>query len=226
MNFAQRALHYNQVSPDAWNGFSTIADVYNAYSDADARKQIFLVGPQVHLDPQNTSRYLQPINDRRGSRLVYTPTIANPTQATEGEGARILKFPIDPNHNAQDHGNDFTWFRLAEMIMIKAEAQNEIGQTGAAVTTMNTPINGLTIRSRVGMPAFAAADQASFRTAILNERLFELAGESKRRMDLIRHGRYTAAWQFKPATEPHKILMPIPETQRFANPRLDQNPGY
>jgi hypothetical protein len=77
MNFAQRALHYNQVSPDAWNGFSTIADVYNAFDANDARRQIFLVGPQVHLDPQNPSRYNQPINDRSGARLVYVPTIAN-----------------------------------------------------------------------------------------------------------------------------------------------------
>ena len=226
MNFAQRALHYNQTSPDAWNGFSTIADVYNAFDNADARKQIFLIGPQVHLDPQNPSRFNQPINDRSGARLVYVATIANVEQATEAEGARILKFPLDPNHNAQDHGNDFTWFRLAEMLLIKAEAQNELGQTAAAVATVNQAINGVTIRSRVGMPPFAAADQATFRTAILRERLFELAGESKRRMDLIRHGAYTAAWQYKPATPAHKILMPIPQTQIDANPLLTQNPGY
>jgi hypothetical protein len=226
LNFAQRALHYSQVSPDAWNGFSTIADVYNSFDNADARKQIFLVGPQVHLDPQNPSRYLQPVNDRSGARLNFTPTINNVESATESEGARMLKWPIDPNHNAQDHGNDFTWFRLAEMLMIKAEAQNELGQTAVAVTTMNQTINGVTIRSRVGMPPFAAATQAEFRTNILRERLFELSGEAKRRMDLIRHGRYTAAWQYKPARPDHVILMPIPQTQRDANTLLDQNPGY
>jgi hypothetical protein len=222
MNFLQRALHYTQTSPDAWNGFATIADVYNAYSDADVRKQIFLVGPQVNLDPQNTKLYQQPVNDRSGARLVFTPTIANVEQATEGEGARIAKYPPDPNHNAQDHGNDFTWFRLAEMYLIKAEAQNELGQTAAAVAT----INGTTLRSRVGLGPFVAADQAAFRTAILRERLFEFAAESKRRMDLIRHGRYTAAWQYKAARPDHVILMPIPQNQRDANTLLDQNPGY
>ncbi len=221
MNFLQRALHYRQTNPDAWNGFSTIADVYNAYDDADARKQIFLVGPQVNLDPQSPN-YQQPVNDRSGVRLVFTPTIANVESATEGEGARIAKYPPDPNHNAQDHGNDFTWFRLAEMYLIKAEAQNELGQTAAAVAT----INGTTLRSRVGLGPFVAADQASFRSAILNERLFELAAESKRRMDLIRHGRYTAAWQYKTARPAHIILMPIPQNQIDANPALTQNPGY
>jgi hypothetical protein len=222
MNFIQRSLHYTQTSPDAWNGFSTIADVYNAFSDADQRKQIFLVGPQVNLDPQNTSRYQQPVNDRSGARLVFTPTIANVEQATEGEGARILKYPPDPNHNAQDHGNDFTWFRLAEMYLIKAEAQNELGNLAGALAT----INGTTLRSRVGMPAFTAASQQEFRDAILRERLFELAGESKRRMDLIRHGRFTTAWQYKPARPAHIILMPIPQNDIDANPLLTQNPGY
>jgi hypothetical protein len=222
MNFLQRALHYVQTSPDAWNGFSTIADVYNAFDANDTRREIFLVGPQVNLDPQNTKLYNQPVNDRSGARLVFTPTIANVEQATEGEGARIAKYPPDPNHNAQDHGNDFTWFRLAEMYLIKAEAQNELGQTAAAVAT----INGTTLRSRVGLGPFVAADQATFRTAILRERLFELTGESKRRMDLIRHGAYTVAWQYKPAREAHKILMPIPQNQIDANPALTQNPGY
>jgi hypothetical protein len=226
MNFAQRALHYNQVSPDAWNGFSTIADVYNAFDNADRRKEIFLVGPQVHLDPQNEDRFGLPVNDRSGARLSFTPTIANVESATESEGARMLKWPIDPNHNAQDHGNDFTWFRLAEMLMIKAEAQNELGLTAAAIATMNQTINGVTIRSRVNMPPFAAATPAEFRTNILRERLFELAGEAKRRMDLIRHGRYTAAWLYKAARPDHVILMPIPQTQRDANTLLDQNPGY
>ena len=58
------------------------------------------------------------------------------------------------------------------------------------------------------------------------ERLFEFAGEAKRRQDLIRHGKFTQAWGFKAATEAHKVLMPIPQPQIDANPLLVQNPGY
>jgi hypothetical protein len=226
MNFFNRTLHYAQHSPDGWNGFATIAEVYNAFDANDTRREIFLVGPQVNLDPQSTN-FGQPVNVRgTTTQLVFTVNISNPNQATEGDGARILKFPVDPNHVAQDHGNDFTYFRLAEMFMIKAEAQNELGQTATAVTTMNTVNNGVTLRSRVNMPAFAAANQAAFRTAMLQERLFEFAGEAKRRTDLIRHGQYTRAWFNKPASEPHRILLPIPQTQIDANPLLTQNPGY
>jgi len=62
--------------------------------------------------------------------------------------------------------------------------------------------------------------------AILRERLFELAFEAKRRTDLIRFGKYIAAWQFKAAGDAHLTLMPIPQSQRSANSKLDQNPGY
>jgi hypothetical protein len=108
------------------------------------------------------------------------------------------------------------------MYLIKAEAQNELGNLAGALAT----INGTTLRSRVNMPAFAAATQADFRTAMLRERLFEFAGEAKRRMDLIRHGAFTAAWFNKPPSEAHRILLPIPQTQIDANPQLTQNPGY
>jgi len=66
---------------------------------------------------------------------------------------------------------------------------------------------------------------------ILNERLFELNSEAKRRQDLIRHGGYTACWQFKDATtglpEAHGVRPDaIPQTQIDANPLITQNSGY
>jgi starch-binding outer membrane protein, SusD/RagB family len=223
LHFIQQALHYAQTSPDAWNGWATIAEVYNAFDANDTRRQIFLVGPQVNQDPQATN-YQQPVNVRgTTTQLVFTVNISNPSQATEGDGARVMKFPPDPKHVAQDHGNDFTWFRLAEMYLIKAEAQNEAGNLAGALAT----INGTTLRSRVNMPAFAATSQADFRTQILRERLFEFTNEGKRRMDQIRHGTYTGTWFNKPTADAaHRILLPIPQTQIDANPMLTQNPGY
>ena len=67
---------------------------------------------------------------------------------------------------------------------------------------------------------------AEVRQAILDERLFELMDEAKRRADLIRHGLWTSEWYEKPAREGYRILMPIPQTQLDANPLLVQNPGY
>ena len=211
-NFLYRALHYNQLSPTPWNGFATIAEVYNAFDANDQRRQIFLVGQQINFDNG------QNVNDRAGRPLVFTVTIGNETAAGEHEGARIAKWPSDPNHVNQEHGNDFAYFRLGEIYLIKAEAQLELGNAGGALTLLNQ------LRARVFEPDEPLG--AVTRDAILQERLFELTGEAKRRQDLVRHGKYTAAWTFKPATAAHKILMPIPQSQRDANPMLSQNPGY
>ncbi len=81
-----------------------------------------------------------------------------------------------------------------------------------------------TLRARVFDPdePLAAID----REAILQERLFELTAEAKRRQDLIRYGRFTDAWFAKDQTAAHLVLMPIPQPQLDANPELTQNAGY
>jgi len=216
-NFTMRTLHYNQLTPTPWNGWSTLADTYNEFDDDDLRKDIFLVGPQVSLDTG------EPINDRQGNPLVYVP-VNDIFQAAENEGIRILKWPPDPNRVEADNNNDVALFRLAEMYLIQAEALNELGNTPGAVDRVNT------VRERVFDPdkPLSSADysQATFRDQVLMERMFELFGETKRRQDLVRHDRFTDPWKFKPQTEPYKILFPIPQRQIDINPELVQNPGY
>lgn len=218
MSLQMRGLHYNSFSLSPWNGFSTIATTYNAFDAADDRKKVFLVGPQVNLETG------APINDRAGNPLIFTPEIADASQAKENEGARIYKYPIDPTAKDGDsHGNDFVYFRLAEVMMVKAEALNELGQTPAAVALVNQ------IRARAFSPAKPLAttiSQAALREAIFNERLFEFIGEAKRRQDMIRAGTYTNARLFKQASSPYRILMPIPQNQIETNPLLKQNAGY
>jgi hypothetical protein len=212
-NFLYRALHYNQLSPTPWNGFATIAEVYNAFDPNDRRREIFLVGQQINFDNG------QNVNDRAGNPLIFTVSISNERAATEAEGARIAKWPSDPNHVNQEHGNDFAYFRLAEIYLIKAEAQLAMGSQ-AGLLLLNT------LRARVFEPDEPLVGLLT-QDIILQERLFELTGEAKRRQDLIRHGKFTAPWRFKPTTTPaHKLLFPIPQNQIDANPELTQNPGY
>ena len=218
MSLPMRGLHYNMLSPEPWNGFATLAETYRAFNPADSRRNIFLVGQQYSY---NTGL---PVKDRGGNPLIFTDTIGDATKAAENEGARLMKFtPLPDAPNGDSHPNNFPWFRLAEMYLIKAEAQNELGQTAAAIAQVNI------VRNRhftPPQPISAALSQSAARTAILSERLFELAGEAKRRQDLIRGGRYTEARRFKSATEPFKILFPIPATQLQTNPKLKQNAGY
>ena len=222
LNFVMRVLHYNQYTPGPWNGFSTLASAYNQFDALDARRLTwtaatpngtFLVGPQVNVETG------APAKDRAGNPLVFTTTIANVTSATESEGARIYKWSSDPKHVNQDNGNDFAWFRLAEMYLIKAEAELN-GATGtstplALVRQVRARNFGTDTLSSVTLPV------------ILRERLFEFIGEGKRRQDLVRFGQYTAPFEFKTAAVPdYKVLMPVPQSQMDANPLMKQNNGY
>jgi starch-binding outer membrane protein, SusD/RagB family len=219
-NFPMRTLHYNQliVGGGPWNGFATIAETYNAFDPADKRREIFLVGPQVSFDNN------QPVKDRGGNPLVFSVNIGNETQAAENEGPRYNKFPPKPGvPSGSSEPNNFPFFRLAEMYLIKAEAMNELGQTANAVAQVNI------IRARqfaAPSPLSAGLSQSAARDAIFAERLFELTGEGKRRSDMIRAGTYVSARRFKAASAAYKILFPIPQTQIASNPQLTQNPGY
>jgi hypothetical protein len=110
---------------------------------------------------------------------------------------------------------------LGEILLIKAEALNELTSGDpAALALLNQ------LRARPQETVAPALTGPVTRDMILQERRFELTGEAKRRQDLIRNGKYTLAWGFKPASNARNILMPIPQTQLDANPLLTQNTGY
>jgi starch-binding outer membrane protein, SusD/RagB family len=223
LHFVMESLHYNQYSGGTtpWNGFSTLADTYASFDPADQRKQIFLAGPQVNVVTG------QPALDRAGNPLIFDPNIADDASAAENIGVRIVKWPVDPAHVDQENGNDYAMYRLAEIYLIKAEALNELGQGPAAVALINV------VRARAFSPPKPLAttlSQQQIRDAILQERLFELTAENKRRQDLIRMDKFiSGAWAFKSAAaqaQPYRVLFPIPQTQLGTNPKLIQNPGY
>lgn len=232
MTFVMRTLHYHQLTPSPWNGHSILAETYSMFDDDDLRKTIFLVGQQ-YAEPQGNcigqQCYSQgdSLKDRAGNPLAYTPEINNVSNATEYEGVRVLKYGPDPAHVGGDHGNDYAWFRLAEMYLIKAEALNELnGPNASSIELINT------VRARVFDDPSKLLNLADYptkeklREAILNERLFEFTWEAKRRQDLIRHGKYTRPYQFKGQSLQRDLLFPIPQAQLDANPNLRQNPGY
>jgi len=217
-NMVMRTLHYNQFSPSPWNGFAALAQTYNAFDPADKRRAVLLQGPQVNVESG------LPAKTRDNLPLNFTIGIVNVTSATEGEGTRIYKWPIDKKHVQQNNGNDYAWFRLAEMYLIKAEALNE--QTPGSAGALDT-LNRVRARTVPVAPPLAGPITQPM---ILKERLFEFLAEGKRRQDLIRHGKYTDCWEFKdgtycPSPTSH-VLMPIPQTQIDANPLIQQNPGY
>jgi hypothetical protein len=222
MNYIMAILHYNSISGlSPWNGFATLAQTYLAFDPADKRRQVFLQGAQHDVLTG------APVTDRAGNALFFTDSIPDIHSATEGQGPRIYKWPADPNHVSWYSGNDYALFRVGEIYLIKAEAEWASGNTPAALVDINL----LRARTDPVLTPLGAIDAQG--QAILNERLFELVGEGKRRQDLIRFGGYTGRDDSasglaggKASASADHVLMPIPQTQIDANPKLTQNPGY
>ena len=112
--------------------------------------------------------------------------------------------------------NDFVIFRLADIILTRAEALHRLGQTAEALVLVNT------IRTRAGVTPFAALTD----DLLYEERGREMYAEMTRRQDQIRFGKWDDAWWSKPASTDTQKLFPIPKAQRDINPGLIQNPGY
>src|SRR5204863_5631447 len=113
--------------------------------------------------------------------------------------------------------------RYGEVLLIKAEAENELNNQSAAIAALNQ------VRNRAGLPNTTAATQAEVRDAIWKERRVEKAFEHDRMFDLRRTGRAKAvltALGINYITPMHD-LFPIPQTQiDLSNKKLVQNPGY
>lgn len=206
-----RTMHYNQLPSSPWNGFCTLADFYNSFDTAnDVRSDIFLAGQQYD-DAGNA------LTDRQGNPLDFTASLPGITGASETDGIRVVKWELDPQEAGGEAGNDLAVVRYADVMLMKAECLLATGDETGALAIVND------IRTRAGATARTSLSMDD----LLEERGFELAWEGVRRMDLIRHGKFTDAWELKEVTgEDYVELMPIPFSALGANPQLDQNPGY
>lgn len=254
-------LHYNQLPQTPWNGFTTIADFYSSFEiepgddgelgtrddvKNDDRARQFLAG-QMYAEPSAGCQADECWSDEESGRLedrsdrdlrftLEIPSIEMGSGNSEVEraGIRPLKWEIDADRDAVHMANDFPLIRLAEMYLIQAEAENEQGNTGEAVNLIDD------LRDRANAPSYdGPTDQDAVRSAILQERGYELHAEGIRRQDLIRYEvsggsesddpyapTFTGEWLFKDPSDGHRMLFPIPQNQLDANPNLEQNPGY
>ncbi|AWX43633.1 hypothetical protein HME9304_00624 [Flagellimonas maritima] len=114
-------------------------------------------------------------------------------------------------------------FRLAEQFLIRAEARVHMEDILGARTDLDV------IRNRAGLPNTTANTENDLLEAILRERRVELFTEQGHRwFDLKRTDNAgSILGAIKPNWQETHTLLPIPETEFEANPKLlPQNPGY
>ena len=163
---------------------------------------------------------------RKNATIIFAGT-------TLYDGRVVPTTVENPRYNYKAYSSAFTdgwetdvnikYLRYAEVILMKAEALNELNQTAAAIPLLNQ------IRTRAGLGNTTAVSQGDVRTAIWKERRVEMAFEHDRFFDLVRTGQAVAAFAIdgKTFVAGKHELFPLPQafiTQ--ANGLSIQNQGY
>ncbi len=239
--------HYNQ-DPSGWNGFTTLGEFYDRFDANDKRKGGAGVndfgnypgttgsGPQFTsvtgmrvglLIGQQKNGAGANLLDRKGAPLSFTKAVALKETGSNLEvtGIRVAKY-VQDRVKQFPADNDMVIFRLADILLMKAEA---ILRGGTATTgpggygaTALAIVNNIRTHPSRGLGALGAVDLP----AVYKERGFELYWENWRRNDMIRFGKFLEARELKGATTAERLLFPIPNEQLTINPNLTQNPGY
>jgi len=195
----------------------------------------------------NPSHYLhlayEPGDPRMNSTLLFcptkTPTIFGETFGRPEPNDSIYNMKVylgnDPAIR-QAVGNTQAWWenvrllRYADVVLMYAEAANELGKTSEALDKLEW----IRARARNGnnniLPKVTTTNKSDLRTAIQHERRIELAMEHERFFDIVRWG--IAADVLHASKKPNYTAgrdewLPIPQTQiDLSNGVLHQNPGY
>jgi len=144
----------------------------------------------------------------------------------------FVKYPFYSDNDEGQLEADYTEFRLPEVIYSLAECLVRRGETEEA----GKLLNGVRRRN------YKAATEEQLKNILyrpegnvelnldemLDEWGREFFGEGRRRIDLIRFGKFTTAtwWDKNPDSDDHTIIFPLARQVLSANPNLEQNPGY
>ena len=197
-------------------GFNTPSqNLFNAYEPGDKRRAATIIA----ID--NSGKYLGTrLFD--GFRIPSADSVQNlfyNYKAYHSENRNVETF----SGNRDRKQKNLHVLRFAEVLLMNAEAANELGQTGPAITNLNR------VRSRAGLTSTTAAGQTEVRAAIWKERRVELAMEHDRFFDLVRQDRAALVMRAagKSFVAGKHELLPVPSLQiALSGGKLDQNNGY
>jgi hypothetical protein len=192
-------------------GTSTSEDIFRVSFNATETNSIsnyYLSVGRAEVAPSANIDAAYPAGDLRKAWSIRPTGVAN--RPLNGN-----KYPARPG---TEHVHVI---RLAEIVLIKAEALARLNQLPQAVAQYNK------VRIRAGLAPHTLGNQVTTQAQVLAqielERRLELAFEGDRWPDLIRLGRARAV---KNITVAGRELFPIPLRDIRTSPGLTQNPGY
>ncbi len=188
-NGTELANHFGPTDhpevPSRWQYYGVSLDFWRKYSDDDPRKQFFYYNYTG----------LAPRDDKTEYGFFYQLPEKGQTEFADTvkpmRNVATMKYSYDMLEQTYLDGRTVSIFRLSDVILCKAEIENNLSGPQAALPYLNE------IRNRAGAPAYGSSDKypipstkETMDQAILDERGFELVFEFQRRPDLIRFGKY------------------------------------
>ena len=219
---------------------STTPEFYARFHlPGDARTATWLAGPQFAPDGSGgfTNQPVYYPNTTTQVNLNPVLTLVPPkpfdvgnTLAAQSEGVRSIKFYPDPTiiQATRLNGNDVPLLRLADVLLMKAEAELRGAAPTAVRGEMQTPLLLVNkVRARAGAQLATSIDL----NGMLDERARELFWEGWRRPDLLRFGLFEKEYPLpndflKMDQSPFRRLYPVPNVELRLNTNLKQNEGY
>ena len=191
-------------------GYEPTLELFNLFAKNDKRiKACFVLpGDKLTFDGQS----------------ITAPASLSAFQAEwSSTGIANIKWVTAPstfvNANAWNTTLNWKLMRYAEVLLMQAEAANELGANEKAVEALNK------VRVRAGLNALTTVP-AALRDSIRTEYRRELEFEGHRFFNLVRWKTIPQAMIKRGFVIGKHELYPIPQAQRDRNPMLSQNPGW
>jgi starch-binding outer membrane protein, SusD/RagB family len=198
-----------------WGFCNPTQSLVNAYEDGDVRKSATI----IFID--NSGKYL-------GTRLY------DGFRVPSADSVQNLRYNYKAYHSENKNVENYLGnrdrkqknvhlLRFGEVLLINAEAGNELGKTDLALQNLNK------VRKRANLKNRESASKEKLREHIWQERHVELAMEHDRFFDLVRTGQAATVMKINQknyVVGKHELL-PIPALQiALSGNKLTQNNGY
>ncbi|MBO9681510.1 MAG: RagB/SusD family nutrient uptake outer membrane protein [Flavisolibacter sp.] len=205
------------------------------YSQVQGVRSVARGGWGFNVPTTNLANAYEPGDPRRDATIIFrgetTPegdnipnTVPNPMYNQKS----YVPFSHPKNQTCTEGAEqNIRVIRYAEVLLMNAEANNELGNSAAAIDALEQ----VRARARAGdntiLPKVTTTDKAALREAIWRERRVELAMEFDRYFDVIRQGRGEQVFGPLGWKKNKNEVWPVPQSEiDLSAGTLTQNPGY
>jgi hypothetical protein len=204
------------------------------YSQVQGVRGSFGGGWGFNVPTQELADAYEPGDPRRDATIIFRGETTPEGDAIPVSGDNpmynqksYVPFSLYTGECSEGSEQNIRVIRYAEVLLMNAEAANELGQTAQALASLNKVRERARGGNNAILPDVTTTDQAQLRLAIWHERHVELAMEFDRFFDVIRQGRGAQIFGPKGFVTGKNEVWPIPQNEiDLSAGVLTQNPGY